>query len=148
MLAAAQEKNTIRAQGSSEAISVAMPLSECGAACTYAPADVKVLGDLDYGQTSDSVDYSAKPPYRAFVFSAFGGDSVEVTVKGDERRAFVALTDSSLNQLVSGATNLTLSLPNRGPYIEVWYILFRDFDSKPGHFTVLVKKLAGTPKKI
>jgi hypothetical protein len=148
MLAVAQEKTTSRAPDSAGGFCAATaPLSECGSAHPYDPADVKVLGDLDYGQTSESVDYSSKPPFRAFVFSAFGGERVEVTVKGDDRKAFVALTDSTLNQLMSGSTNLSLSLPYRGPYIEVWYILFRDFDSKPGRFTVQVKKLANTPEQ-
>ncbi len=80
------------------------------------------------------------------MFSAFGGEKVEVTVKGADRKAFVALADSSLNQLTSGATNLSLALPYRGPDIEVWYIVFRDLDNKPGRFTVQVKKVASAPR--
>ncbi len=146
IMAGAQEKNTNQALVSSEVIRGAATSSECAVPCSYDPADVKVLGDLDYGKASDAVNYSPTPPYRAFVFSAFGGERVEVTVKGADRKAFVALADSSLNRLVSGATNLTLSLPYRGPDIEVWYIVFRDYENKPGRFTVQVKKLPSPPR--
>src|SRR5438132_14194887 len=91
---------------------------------TYSARDVKVLGDLEFGKRSEAVDYSDRPPYRAFVFSAFGGETVEIKVDGGERTAFVALADSTLTRLVSGKTNVSLSLPKHGPYIECWYIVF------------------------
>jgi hypothetical protein len=146
LMAGAQEKNTNQAQVSSVVLRGAATSSGCAVPCSYNPADVEVLGDLQYGQTSNLVPYSPTPPYRAFVFSAFGGEKVEVTVKGADRKAFVALADSSLNQLTSGATNLSLALPYRGPDIEVWYIVFRDLDNKPGRFTVQVKKVASAPR--
>jgi len=145
-MAGAQEKNTARTPDPSEVVHGAATSSECAVPCSYNASDVEVLGDLKYGQASNSVAYSPTPPYRAFVFSAFGGEKVEVTVKGVDRKAFVALADSSLNQLVSGSTNLSLSLPYHGPDIEVWYIVFRDFENKPGRFTVQVNKVANAPR--
>jgi hypothetical protein len=141
-LVLAQEKNTRhRVQHFSHPLVAATQINRSELPQSYAAPDVKVLGDLDYGQTSAPVAYSATPLYRAFIFSAFGGETVEVSVRGTDRKAMVALTDSSLNRLAIGDTSLRLSLPNRGPYIECWYIVFRDFEKKPAHFTVQVRKL-------
>lgn len=107
----------------------------------FAPDDVKILGDLSYGQTSQPADCSAKPPYRAFVFSAKGGDRVDVVVKSSDRQAFVAIADPSLNVMTSGKTHVTVTIPNRGPDPEAFYIVFRDSESKDAQFTVELKKL-------
>lgn len=131
-LLVAQEKATVRnSSNSTENIS-------------YAAKEVRVLGDLDYGRSSGPVTYSSKPRYSAFVFSAFGGETVEISVKGNQRKAMVALADAGLNRLAIGDTSLRISLPNRGPYIECWYIIFRDFEEKPASFTVQVNKLQQT----
>ena len=105
---------------------------------TYSPSDVQVSGALAYGETSGAVSYTARPVYRAFVFAGFRGQKVEVTVNGT--RAFVALADSSLQEVASGTSSLSLALPDRGPHEDVWYIIFRTTDGKPGNFTVQVKK--------
>jgi len=142
MLAMAQEKTTDRrAAQRSQLVTAAKPVS-------YISDDVRVLGDLDYGQSSGWVSYSPSPHYSAFVFSAYGGESVEVAVKGADRRAFVAVADSSLNQIESGATHLSVHLPYRGPDIEVWYIVFRSFDNRPARFTVQVNKTESAPQRV
>ena len=144
----AQEKTTPhhRVLHSSNILLASAKVSQAGSLPhTYSAKEVRVLGDLDYGQASAPVAYSATPTYRAFVFSAFGGETVEVSVHGATRKAMVALADSGLNQLAIGDTSLRLSLPNRGPYIECWYIVFRDFEKKPAQFTVQVNKLATPP---
>ena len=51
-----------------------------------------------------------------------------------------------MTQLASGAETVSLSLPNRGPYIECWYIIFRDYQNKPARFTVEVNKLERTAR--
>jgi hypothetical protein len=104
---------------------------------SYSPAQVRVLGDVEYGQVKTSASYSAGPRYRAFVFTGYGGDKVEITVKGAAKIPIV-LTDSTLNQIASGTSVISMSLPNRGPDIEVWYVLT---DNKPAQFTVQVKKI-------
>ena len=115
---------------------------------TYAPKQVKVLGDLDDGRPGHSV-YTTRPaPYRAFVFSAYGGQKVDITVSSSGRRPFIALADSTLNELATGTNTITFSLPYRGPYIEVWYVVFRDLENKPAHFTVQVKKVQGAPVQV
>src|ERR1700687_4364977 len=65
---------------------------------SFPPADVKIMGDLRYGQTSSAVDCSKKSPYYAFVFNGKANERVEVVVKSDDRQAFVAIADPSLNQ--------------------------------------------------
>jgi hypothetical protein len=108
---------------------------------SFPPADVKVMGDLRYGQTSNAVECSSASPYYAFVFNGKGGERVDVVVKSEDRQAFVAIGDPSLNQLASGTGHLTFTLPNRGPDAEGFYIVFRDSESKDARFTVELKKL-------
>ena len=108
---------------------------------SFPPADVKVMGDLRYGQTSDAVECSHASPYYAFVFNGKAGERVDVVVKSEDRQAFVALADPSLNQITSGTTHVAVTLPNRGPDAEAYYIVFRDSENKDGRFTVELKKL-------
>lgn len=107
---------------------------------SYQPADVKVVGALDYGQTSDPVDYSDVPHYRAFVFNGNSGDRIDVLIQGADRKAFLAIADGTLKQLASGTTHLTFTLPNTGPDPEAYYIVFRDSENKAARFTVELKK--------
>jgi hypothetical protein len=146
MLAVAQEKTTDQSVRQSSEV-VTAELKKGGQPVSYVPSDVKILGALDYGQTSDSVDYSASPPYCAFIFNGYGGETVEATVLGTERKAFVAITDSSLVQIASGATHLSVRLPDRGPDIEAWYIVFRTVDNGPARFTVKLTKTENAPRK-
>lgn len=111
------------------------------AAGTFQPSEVKIVGDLDYGQTSDPVEYTDNPPYRAFVFTANSRDRIEVTVKGDSRNPFVAIADGSLKELARGATHIAFTLPKTGPDPEAYYIVFRDADNKAARFTVELKKV-------
>jgi hypothetical protein len=111
------------------------------AAESFPPADVKVVGDLRYGQTSKAVECSSASPYYAFVFNGKGNERVEVVVKSEDRQAFVAVADPSLNQLTSGTGHVTVTLPNRGPDAEAFYIVFRDSERKDARFTVELKKL-------
>jgi hypothetical protein len=105
---------------------------------SYSPAQVRVLGDVEYGQSKTAARYAAGPRYRAFVFSGYGGDKVEITLKGPAAKMPIVLADSTLNQIAAGTSQLSVSLPNRGPDIEVWYVLT---DNTPAQFTVQVKKI-------
>jgi hypothetical protein len=113
----------------------------CFCAETYQPAEVKIVGDLEYGQTSNPVEYTDTPRYRAFVFNGNSRDRIEVTVKSKDRKAFVAIADGSMKELVNGTTHVTLTLPDKGPDPEAYYIIFRDSDNKAGNFTVELKKV-------
>jgi hypothetical protein len=107
----------------------------------FSPNDVKVVGDLNYGETSALVQCASSPAYCAFVFNGHGDDRVEVTVNTDQGTALVAIADGSLSQLASGTTHLVFTLPNRGPDPEAYYIVFRDTAKKAGRFAVRLKKL-------
>lgn len=122
------------------AISAFLIIAGLGAE-SFPPADVKIMGDLRYGQTSEAVECSSASPYYAFVFNGKANERVEVVVKSADRQAFVAVADPSLNQLTSGTGHVVITLPNRGPDAEAFYIVFRDSESKDGRFTVELKKL-------
>ena len=112
------------------------------AAQSFNVGDVKVVGDLQYGQTSAPVDCSGVPSYCAFVFNGQGDDRIEVDVSEGEGKAFVAIADGALAELTKGTNRVVFSLPRRGPDAETYYIVFRDRDNKPGRFMVELKKLA------
>ena len=103
--------------------------------------DVKVVGDLEYGQTSAPVDCSGVPSYCAFVFNGQGDDRIEIDVSGAEGKAFVAIADGALAELTTGTNRVVFSLPRKGPDVETYYIVFRDSESKPRRFIVALKKL-------
>ena len=110
------------------------------------PADVKIAGDIDYGQTSPAIDYTNDPPYRALVFNGNSGDQIQVTVKDNDHKAWVAIADGSLKELATGTMELTFTLPNAGPDLQAYYIVFRDSGKQPATFTVELKKLSASPK--
>jgi len=107
---------------------------------SYSPNDIKILGTLDSGQTSKLVEYSGTPKYRAFVFEGNGHDQIEITVLGGNRKAYVALADSTLTPIASGLGRLSTTLPDHGPDTEAFYILFRGSAHPPARLTVHLKK--------
>lgn len=109
----------------------------------FQPDSVKVLGTLDYGKASASVNCSSS--LSAFVFEGYGGDQVEIHVTSAQGKPFIALADSGLHEVIRGTSQLQVSLPNHGPAIEAWYIIFRSPDG-PGQVTVQVNK-AGEQSK-
>jgi hypothetical protein len=108
----------------------------------YRPETVKVVGTLDYGQSSASVNCS--DTYSAFVFEGYARDKVEIRVSG-QGQPFVALADSSLHEVTSGTSQLQASLPDHGPAIEAWYIIFRNPEGS-GDVTVQVSKIGNQSK--
>jgi len=109
---------------------------------SYSPGDVKIVGVLDYGHTSPLVEQTAAVRYSAFVFNGNGNDQVEVTVTGD-RTAFIAVADPSLNLVARGIGHLTVSLPNRGPDAEAFYVVFKGQPGRPAR--VILRKTGGAP---
>ena len=138
MLAAAQDrpKPIIEAETVNDKVQPANFRSDSG----YLPGDVKVLGVLDYGRRSNALDCAAKQRYRAFVFSGYGGDRVEIALQSENPRAYFAVTDSTLIPIGSGSSRVTVALPYRGPDIEVYYIVFPT-SNRTAHLTVQVKKV-------
>lgn len=108
---------------------------------TFSPAQVRVLGDVEYGHSKTAASYASGPKYRAFVFSGYGGDRVEITLKAGAQKMPIVLADSTLNQIAAGSSRLSVSLPYRGPDVEVWYVLT---PNTPTRLTVEVKKVGRT----
>jgi hypothetical protein len=119
------------------------PVSYPAQQSSYSPNDIKILGTLDSGQTSKLVQYSSTPKYRAFVFEGNGHDQIQVTVLGGNRKAYIALADSTLTPIASGLGSLSVALPYHGPDTEAFYILFRG--SPAARLTVHLKKIPATP---
>ena len=113
----------------------------CALSESFPPAEVRIVGDLEYGHSSAPIECATSPRYHALVFNAHGGDRVDVTVTAEGRQAEVAIADPSLNEIASGANHVTAVLPDRGPDVEAYYIVFRDSENKPARFTVRLKKL-------
>jgi len=110
------------------------------AAERFSPADVKILGDIDYGQTSATLECGETPKYCALVFNAMSGDRVEAQVKGDGK-VLVSIADGGLMELARSTGTATVTLPSAGPDPMTFYVVFRDSEGKAGKFTVVLKKL-------
>ena len=137
LLAAGQERPPIEAVTVTDSVQPANLGRNTGA---YVPSDVKVLGILDYGKTQTAVDAVAKQRYRAFIFSGYGGDRVQIALKGQHAGVPFVVTDSTLNKIGSGNSIVTVALPFRGPDIEVYYIVFpTSYKSSP--LSVQVRKV-------
>ena len=81
------------------------------------------------------------PAYCAFVFNGQGDDRIEIDVSSAQGKAFVAVADGALAELITGTNRVVFSLPKRGPDAETYYVIFRDSESKPRSFMVALKKL-------
>lgn len=103
---------------------------------------MKIVGSLDYGQTSASVAYSKRPRYRAFKFGGSAGDVIDVSVRSNDGDAVAWVLDNSFRVLASNddADDTTtdalihLTLPANASITH--YIVFRDYDLAKSHFTV------------
>src|SRR5688572_8193913 len=110
------------------------------AAETFPPAEVAILGDIEYAQKSAELECSGNPKYCALVFNGNSGDRVEVTVTGGQQKPSVAIADGSLKELARGLGVASVTLPEVADGLATYYIIFRDPESKRGRFTVELKK--------
>jgi hypothetical protein len=130
------------------AIGLPLVASNLPAPRSYSANDIKVLGTLNSGQTSQTVEYARPGLYRAFVFEGNGKDYVDITVTGADGKAFVALADASLTPIASGIGHLSVKLPYHGPDIEAFYILLKPTSNRPARFTVHLTKVPVSPKPV
>lgn len=137
MLAAGQERPAVEAVSVTGSVQSASLRTNAG---TYTPGDIKVLGVVDYGKTQLVSDQAAKQRYRAFVFSGYGGDRVEIALKSGNPSSSFVVTDSTLNEIGSGKSTVTVGLPFRGPDVEVYYIVFPNTRST-AQLSVRVRKV-------
>jgi len=109
---------------------------------------MKIVGSLDYGQTSDPVRYNRHPRFRAFKFAGDAGDQVDVWVRSADGDPIAWVLDDSFrvigsNDDADGSTfdsHIQLTLPEHPS--RTHYIVFRDYWLHPGMFTV---ELQGSP---
>ena len=107
---------------------------------------MKILGSLDYGQTSAEAAYTKKPRYRAYKFGGSAGDKVDVWVRSSDGGDAVAwLLDNAFkvvgsNDDADGNTldaHITATLPgNTDPSIVTYYIVYRDYGLYSRSFSV------------
>ena len=111
------------------------------AAESFPPAEVEILGDIDYGQTSDPLVCSGKQKYCSVVFNGMSGDRVQVQGRNEGAdKPFVAVADGSLKELARGSGEVTATLPEVTDKLATYYIVFRDPSGKPGKFTIQLNK--------
>ena len=67
----------------------------------FRDAEVKVVGEIAYGQTSEPFVYTPKPLYRAVHFQGTAGDKVDIKVESTDGQAMIALTDSEYKPIAS-----------------------------------------------
>jgi hypothetical protein len=96
--------------------------------------DIKLLGSLDYGQTSAPARLAAKPPYSAYAFNAKPGDQIEITVQGQGSLQAI-LTNAEYRKLAGGSTHFSYTFD---PALQpgTYYILVSEAQHRTSSFTV------------
>jgi hypothetical protein len=116
---------------------------------------MKIVGSLDYGQTSAAVKYHNPQLYRAFKFGGSAGDQVvvDVTSKTGDAVAWV-VTDSfkvvAKNDDSNGTLNshIEATLPANSDGTITYYIIFTEYWSSDATFVVsLAQKQACVQKQ-
>lgn len=111
------------------------------AADSFPPADVEILGDIDYGQTSDPLVCNGKQKFCSIVFNGVSGDKVQVAARGEGKdKPFVAIADGTLKELARGSGEVSTTLPEVTDKLATYYIVFQDAAGKPGKFTIQLTK--------
>ena len=104
---------------------------------------MKIVGSLDYGQTSTSTKYTRTPRYRAFKFAGNEGDQVDVWVRSSDGGDAVAwVLDNGFHTLASNDdaddttldAHVSVTLPADASITH--YVVFRDYSTSTAHFTV------------
>ncbi len=118
---------------------VVFAVASCCFAETFPPAEIKVLGSIDYGQTSAPVRYSGSPKYRAFGFNAKPGDQLEIWVHARRGTPKAFLTDSSFQSIAGGKPHFSTLIP-RESQPATYYVVFYGSNYKPGDFTIELQR--------
>jgi hypothetical protein len=113
---------------------------------------MKIVGSLDYGQTSASVKYTKTPRFRAVKFGGNAGDQVDVSVRSNDGGDAVAwVLDNSFKVLGSNDdansntydSHISLTLPASSSVTH--YIVFRDYDLVTSHYSVALTGTGAGP---
>lgn len=109
---------------------------------TVPRAEVKVLGSIDYGQTSPPARLTARPPYSAYSFNGRGGDHIEITVKG-EGSLHAILTNADYQQIAGGPDHFSYAFPAESAP-GTYYILVSEQRHRAVSFTVDLERPSTT----
>jgi hypothetical protein len=103
---------------------------------------IKVLGPIQYGQTSKIVAYKNSPRYSAFSFTGKAGDTIEIFVRSPDHtgEATALLLDSNFKQLAFSDDENTISTDSHIlftlPASPTFYIAFKEENCMPANFVV------------
>lgn len=122
------------------ALLVCLALANFLRAEDFSPADVKIAGALEYGETSEPIDYSQNPRYTALVFNGKPGDRIEVTVEPATPQTTIALADGALKKLATGNSRLNATLPGEGSDVEAFYLIVWEEKFRPTQFKLQLRR--------
>jgi len=121
--------------------------------------DMKIVGTLEYGQTTGGIAYTNLPKYRALKFAGRKGDLIEVWVRSatgdavawvlDDQFKILAMNDDADGTTVNARIALTLPGNSNDPDITTYYVVFRDYSLASANFTVSLARGASffTPSR-
>jgi hypothetical protein len=104
---------------------------------------MKILGSIDYGGSSSSLEYTNSPRYRTYTFSGYEGDRVDAWVRSTDGGDAVAwVLDNSFNVLSSNDdadgntldSHIFFTLPASDSVTH--YLVYRDYALSNAHFAV------------
>ena len=132
----------MRCAAASVIASVVATAIVCGQPRFFRNEQVKVVGEIRYGQTSDKIEYTGKPLYRAIYFDGHAGDNVDIKVTSINGQTLSALTDSRYKPIVSSfGSHVTAVLPpSAEPYPDRYFVIIQEERRKPATFTVTLEK--------
>lgn len=102
---------------------------------------MKLVGSLDYGDTSKTAKY-VYPHYLAWKFAGQPGDLAQATVTSTDGTPVVWIVDNTFHVLNrengkgSSVTNEAKLTANTNPDIHTYYVIVRDRDFADAHFQV------------
>ena len=111
----------------------------CAIAETFPAAEVRIVGSIDYGETSAPVAYASPPRYRAFAFNGRPGDTLQITIHARRGHPVAFVTDSNFHSLAGGSANFSATIP-RDSKPATYYVLFHEVALRPGEFTVELER--------
>lgn len=103
---------------------------------------MKIMGSLDYGQTSTTSKYTSSPLYRAYKFAGKQGDVVDVWVRSPDGDAVAWVLDNGFHVLGSNDdasddtfdAHVSVTLPASNS--DTHYVVYRDYWKANAKFSV------------
>jgi hypothetical protein len=107
---------------------------------------MKILGSLDYGQSSETLKYHNPPRFRAYKFAGDEGDKVSATVASADGAPIAWILDNSFKVLGraddDGSGVVTVSVTLKASKSRTHYVVYREAHTHNASFSV---ELQGTP---